>query len=264
MGDESPFTIRVVGSHISDIKHTSDVALHLVGWQTWAPSGEPSGRVPSPGEIRPSQKSLLGQQSFVRVSKIQESTCDGSANGAAPAVPQLSYSEMKDGRVTLSPCSGLFILEDETPTNRLTLTSCYPFSVPTHLQTSLPGITSSRLQGQRLSSPSSITSSSPRWETSIFLPSGQNTCCFLFLLCNQVGPECLSDQSDRMALLLNSASISGFSSRLTTEEMNRSKSETKHKRQTFARHHFRFSFLPRQTFPTWTNIHKARLQRMFV
>lgn len=36
---------------------------------------------------------------------------DGSANGAAPAVPQLSYSEMKDGTATLSPCSGLFILE---------------------------------------------------------------------------------------------------------------------------------------------------------
>lgn len=51
---------------------------------------------------------------------------DGSANGAAPAVPQLSYSEMKDGGAALAPCSGLFILEDETPTKRLALTSVTP------------------------------------------------------------------------------------------------------------------------------------------
>lgn len=90
--------------------------------------GERSGQVPPFTEISPPQKSLLGQRSFV--STIQESTCDGSANGAAPAVPQLSYTEMKDSRVMLSSCSGLFILEDETPTKRLPLTSRHPFSAP--------------------------------------------------------------------------------------------------------------------------------------
>lgn len=188
MEDESSFTLRAVDWYALDIKHMSDVALHLEGWQKRALPGEPSGPVPYFREIGPSQKSLLRQQSFVRVSKIRESTCDGSANGAAPAVPQLSYSEMKGGRVTLSLRSGLFILEDETPTKRLT--SRNPFSAPTHLQTSLPGITSSRLQGQRLSCVVSLPLLPGEKQVSFYWEDKR----LAAVVCNQVaapvGPEC--------------------------------------------------------------------------